>query len=161
MTARKHLKRLVRARSAATGESYTAARRLVQRVLEEEPMSSTEENTKELMAICSFCKKNNTQVKRLIAGPGIYICDECVTLCNELVGELPGTEAERTAQFQNRSVEDRLALLPAMAATAAEVEADLRRSVRQLRDLGEAWDRIASALQTDNEEVRQRFDTAQ
>ena len=123
-------------------------------------MSGSEETTKEFIAKCSFCKKNNTQVKRLIAGPGIYICDECVALCNELVGDRPDTDGDHSAQFQNRSVEDRLALLPAMAATAAEVEADLRRSVRQLRDLGEAWDRIALALQIDTDEVRQRFGTS-
>jgi len=36
---------------------------------------------------CSFCGKAQEQVKRLVAGPGVYICDECVTLCNEIIGE--------------------------------------------------------------------------
>ncbi len=37
---------------------------------------------------CSFCSKHQTQVKRLIAGPkGVYICDECVALCSEIVDE--------------------------------------------------------------------------
>jgi hypothetical protein len=162
MTAHKHLKRLIRVRAAANGEHYTAARRHVQRRLKEEPVSSTEETTKELIAKCSFCLKNNTQVQKLVAGPGVYICDECVALCQALVSAPPGPEGEASAQFQfqNRSVEDRLALLPAMAATAAEVEAGVRRAVRQLRDLGEDWDRIAAALQTDIEAVRQRFDPA-
>lgn len=34
---------------------------------------------------CSFCGKTEKQVKRLIAGPGVYICDECIDLCNEIV----------------------------------------------------------------------------
>ncbi|HEX8728496.1 MAG TPA: ClpX C4-type zinc finger protein [Ktedonobacterales bacterium] len=35
---------------------------------------------------CSFCGKANTQVRRLIAGPnGVFICDECVALCNEIL----------------------------------------------------------------------------
>ena len=36
---------------------------------------------------CSFCGKNQDQVRRLIAGPGVYICDECIELCNEMVEE--------------------------------------------------------------------------
>ena len=34
---------------------------------------------------CSFCGKNQEQVKRLIAGPGVYICDECIELCSEII----------------------------------------------------------------------------
>src|SRR5512132_2366741 len=36
---------------------------------------------------CSFCGKSQKQVKKLIAGPGVYICDECIDLCNELIEE--------------------------------------------------------------------------
>jgi ATP-dependent Clp protease ATP-binding subunit ClpX len=36
---------------------------------------------------CSFCGKNQDQVKKLVAGPGVYICDECIELCNEIVEE--------------------------------------------------------------------------
>ena len=36
---------------------------------------------------CSFCGKDQSQVKRLIAGPGVYICNECVDLCNDILGE--------------------------------------------------------------------------
>ena len=36
---------------------------------------------------CSFCGKAQEQVKRLVAGPGVYICDECITLCNEIIGD--------------------------------------------------------------------------
>ena len=36
---------------------------------------------------CSFCGKSQKQVKKLIAGPGVYICDECVELCNEIIDE--------------------------------------------------------------------------
>ena len=34
---------------------------------------------------CSFCGKTQKQVKKLIAGPGVYICDECIELCNEII----------------------------------------------------------------------------
>ena len=44
---------------------------------------------------CSFCGKSQRQVKKLIAGPGVYICDECIDLCNEIIEEEldQGTEA--------------------------------------------------------------------
>ena len=36
---------------------------------------------------CSFCSKSQDQVRKLIAGPGVYICDECIDLCNEILDE--------------------------------------------------------------------------
>ena len=49
---------------------------------------------------CSFCGKSQKQVKKLIAGPGVYICNECIDLCNEIIEEdLEGAE--------ERSVPDR------------------------------------------------------
>jgi ATP-dependent Clp protease ATP-binding subunit ClpX len=43
---------------------------------------------------CSFCGKTQEQVKRLVAGPGVYICDECVELCNEIIEEELDDETE-------------------------------------------------------------------
>ncbi|MBS3956790.1 MAG: ATP-dependent Clp protease ATP-binding subunit ClpX [Clostridiales bacterium] len=44
--------------------------------------------------ICSFCGKTQRQVRKLIAGPGVYICDECIELCNDIVeDELPAAKA--------------------------------------------------------------------
>ena len=36
---------------------------------------------------CSFCGKTQDQVRRLVAGPGVYICDECIELCQEIIEE--------------------------------------------------------------------------
>ena len=36
---------------------------------------------------CSFCGKSQDQVRKLIAGPRVYICDECIELCNEIIAE--------------------------------------------------------------------------
>jgi ATP-dependent Clp protease ATP-binding subunit ClpX len=44
---------------------------------------------------CSFCGKSQKQVKKLIAGPGVYICDECIDLCNEIIEE----ELSETTEF--------------------------------------------------------------
>ncbi len=43
---------------------------------------------------CSFCGKTQDQVRKLVAGPGVYICDECIELCTEIVEEELGTEEE-------------------------------------------------------------------
>ncbi len=43
---------------------------------------------------CSFCGKSQRQVKKLIAGPGVYICDECIDLCNEIIEEELSDEVE-------------------------------------------------------------------
>src|SRR2546428_3609251 len=43
---------------------------------------------------CSFCGKSQEQVRKLVAGPGVYICDECIELCTEIVEEELGHEDE-------------------------------------------------------------------
>ena len=37
--------------------------------------------------VCSFCGKSQDEVKKLIAGPTVYICDECIELCNDIIAE--------------------------------------------------------------------------
>lgn len=49
---------------------------------------------------CSFCGKNQEQVKRLIAGPGVYICDECIDLCSEIIAD----EFEESIELDTTSV---------------------------------------------------------
>ncbi len=44
--------------------------------------------------VCSFCGKSQEEVKKLIAGPSVYICDECIQLCNEIIEEDSGSEGE-------------------------------------------------------------------
>jgi len=47
---------------------------------------------------CSFCGKSQDQVRKLIAGPSVYICDECVELCNEIIAEELGNDEELDIQ---------------------------------------------------------------
>lgn len=49
---------------------------------------------------CSFCGKTQEQVKRLIAGPGVYICDECIDLCSEIIAD----EFQESVDFDPKSV---------------------------------------------------------
>ena len=49
-------------------------------------MSKSENNDKKTL-FCSFCGKSQHEVKKLIAGPTVFICDECVELCNDIIKE--------------------------------------------------------------------------
>ena len=53
--------------------------------VEDDLMARPTDSNEQLL--CSFCGKSQRQVKKLIAGPGVYICDECIDLCNEIIDE--------------------------------------------------------------------------
>ena len=70
------------------------------------PLARSTDSNEQLL--CSFCGKSQRQVKKLIAGPGVYICDECIDLCNEIIdeemvtapGRAPGLDLERLPKPQ-------------------------------------------------------------
>jgi ATP-dependent Clp protease ATP-binding subunit ClpX len=64
----------------------------------------------EKVLYCSFCGKSQHEVKKLIAGPSVFICDECIELCNDIIrDEVPGRRqaaprpASRTCRCPARS----------------------------------------------------------
>ena len=61
---------------------------------------------------CSFCGKAQEQVVKLIAGPGVYICDECISLCNEIIVEETEDrfEGDLRAEIENAAQEARAAI---------------------------------------------------
>ena len=50
-------------------------------------MSKTNSGNGENLLYCSFCGKSQHEVKKLIAGPSVFVCDECVDLCNDIIRE--------------------------------------------------------------------------
>ncbi len=58
---------------------------------------------------CSFCGKSQDEVEKLIAGPDVYICDECIELCNEIVGEQDAVDGKREEGEEN---EEKVSLKP-------------------------------------------------
>ena len=96
MTTRKRLKRLVRARAAKTGESYTAAlRHFRQGNAEEPPMDMS----------CSFCGKRKSQVDKIVAGPGVFICSECIRLAYDIISpDSPYAGGDDTNAGLDRSI---------------------------------------------------------
>ena len=56
-------------------------------------MADKKGNSSEKTLYCSFCGKSQHEVKKLIAGPSVFICDECIDLCNDIIrDELPALE---------------------------------------------------------------------
>src|SRR6202050_3152968 len=49
------------------------------------------------ITLCSFCGKSHAEVKKLIAGPGVYICDNCITLCKSVLDKEMSAETKRNA----------------------------------------------------------------
>ena len=72
-------------------------------------MSRKENSSGEL--VCSFCGKSQDEVKKLIAGPSVYICDECVSLCNEIIQEeyeQKGKDRERGFLLKPQDIKQKL-----------------------------------------------------
>ncbi len=61
---------------------------------------------------CSFCGKTQDQVKKLIAGPEVYICDECVELCNEILDEEFFENKDKDAEAGEQTIEEELKSVP-------------------------------------------------
>ena len=162
MTSGKHRKRLARQRAARTGEPYTAALRTITIRKEGQVPSSPSAGSTEVIASCSFCGKDNTVLEKLIAGPGVYICNECIGLCNDILSTTASAEeaASRRAAFEDRPATEILEVLPAIARNADSVEADLRRLVGRLRTQGTAWQEIAGRLGVEEDAARTRFERA-
>jgi len=155
MTTRKNLKRLVRARAAKTGESYTTALRHVRSHPTEDHVSDTPTTN---FILCSFCNKTQKEVKKLIAGPGVYICEECIALCNDIIDEDSEATAEAEAEAKVDPRENQLRrVLPMLATMAAKTAEQLESSVRGLRESGTEWAEIGSALGLSEDDARQRF----
>ena len=61
-------------------------------------MADSKGNNKEKLLFCSFCGKNQNEVRKLIAGPSVYICNECVDLCNDIIQEEINETAEEVEE---------------------------------------------------------------
>jgi len=158
MTKRKHLKRRVRDRALKTGESYTAALRHVRGHAQEAPMATTSKD--KITVACSFCGQNNEQVKKLIAGPGVYICDECIGLCNTVLEqEASGpTPAAPAPSLDSAPLDTLVGIFGAMARTARSMEDQLAEWARKLATRGVPVATLASHAGITEAEARDRFD---
>ena len=113
-----------------------------------------------LQVNCSFCTKPSSAVAKVIAGPGVYICNECIQLCNDILDQeqqasSPGTQLP--AREEAMTDEEILALLPRIASVSEQTDASLQRLVTVLRGRGVTWTRIGAALQITRQSAWERF----
>src|SRR6266851_269012 len=81
---------------------------------------------------CSFCGKTESQVRRIVAGPGVYICNECIHLCLEMLNEEPiGADTSK-----------------------AEPPSALKAEIRHLHGLLRLESRLVKDLRTENERLK-------
>ena len=110
---------------------------------------------------CSFCAKPSADVEKVIAGPGVYICNECVGLCDDILAaerrkpQGPGTQL--SSWDDTMTDEQILDLLPRIAAVGAQTEASLQRLVAILRGRRVTWARIGAALRITRQSAWERF----
>jgi hypothetical protein len=117
-------------------------------------MAVTEER---VTASCSFCLKPDNEVAKLVAGPGVYICNECVDLCRQIIGSPLSLPPELTSWEDDLDLDGVLASLPRMAAAGAQVESNLSRFVKRARVLGATWATIGTSLAMTRQSAWERF----
>ena len=103
---------------------------------------------------CSFCRKSDKDVKKLVAGPGVHICDACVGACNNI---LDGRPAEGFAGWDSLSDRVLLAALQPSEATVEAARRVLTTQVGVLRARGVSWDKIGRALGVSRQAAWERF----
>ncbi|NYI04614.1 hypothetical protein FHU37_001557 [Allostreptomyces psammosilenae] len=107
---------------------------------------------------CSFCGKPRSEVGKLVAGPGVYICDECVALARSIVEEHLGKPtAPSDPVWASLADAEMLDHLPRVAAHIEQAEAELRSWVLELRRRGVTWTRIGEALGITRQSAWERF----
>jgi ATP-dependent Clp protease ATP-binding subunit ClpX len=107
---------------------------------------------------CSFCGKSQHDVKKLIAGPAVFICDACVGLCNKIIAETPDPDASAKLEWpENVPSENLLGLLKAQEKTFEEVAARLQKSVDILRKREVSWQQIGETMGISRQAAWERF----
>jgi len=113
---------------------------------------------------CSFCGKSQHDVKKLIAGPAVFVCDECVALCTKIIADTPdkpeGAGAGEPPKMEwplDVPTENLLSILKAQNKTHEEVAQRLQRSIDVLRTREVSWQQIGDALGISRQAAWERF----
>jgi hypothetical protein len=113
---------------------------------------------------CSFCGKAQTEVKTLVSGPGVFICDECVQLCQAIIDrEAKAPTAPASQEAPNPLLPDHApteGLLKALAGyngAFARIDAGMQDIVDILRERDVTWSAIGHALAVSRQAAWKRF----
>lgn len=121
---------------------------------------------------CSFCNKDQSEVTKLVAGPGVYICNECIDLCNQIMAQeldQKKTGARKVSRssksqvpppikaWEGLSDEDLLSEMVRAHAAHQNVDRAVAHHVAALRERGVSWARIGEALGMARQSAWERF----
>lgn len=107
---------------------------------------------------CSFCNKDKDAVAKIVAGPGVYICDECVNLCQQIIAaEFAGEPVREFTAWNEQPDDELLASLARTQAVVAQVDAAIHDHATVLRGRGISWTRIGEALGVSKQAAWERF----
>ena len=116
--------------------------------------SAVPDATQSETVCCSFCHKDKDAVAKLVAGPGVYICNECVHLCDLIIAE---EQVREFGSWNERPDDELLASLAKVQAVVSQVDAAVHDHVAILRDRGISWTRIGQALGVSKQAAWERF----
>jgi ClpX C4-type zinc finger len=110
---------------------------------------------------CSFCAKAQTEVKTLVAGPGVFICDECVQLCQAIIDKQPATPTPQKVPNSllpdNAPTETLLKTLSGYNGAFARINAGMQDIVDILREREVSWAIIGQTLAVSRQAAWKRF----
>ncbi len=114
------------------------------------------------VSLCSFCLKAHTDVGTLVAGPGVYICDECISLSSQLIASKPKANTPKPIQRiapwdAETGLDSVIASLPRVSQAGKQAEYILNQYVRKARELGGTWASIGEALGMTRQSAWERF----
>ena len=102
---------------------------------------------------CSFCRKSDREVARLLGGPGVHICDACVGVCNQILDATPAA----STGWADMTDQQLLCGLKTAEATVDAVRAVLQAQIAELRRREVSWDTIGAALGISRQAAWERF----
>lgn len=103
---------------------------------------------------CSFCGKSRHEVTRVVAGPGVYICNECIALCDEIIREELSAPVPDWDQMDDDHL---LAEVVRVHASHDKLDRTIAEIVQRLRTRGVTWARIGEALGMTRQSAWERF----
>jgi len=110
---------------------------------------------------CSFCGKAQVDVKALVAGPGVFICDECVQLCQQIIKKEKHKSAPQDAPNQllpdNAPTETLLKTLAGYDGAFERIDAGMQDIADILREREVSWATIGEALAVSRQAAWKRF----
>jgi hypothetical protein len=103
---------------------------------------------------CSFCSKDKDTVVKLVAGPGVSICNECIDLCTQILTMEPMPQIH---VWHERPDDELLDSLAKVQAVVPQIDAAMHDYVDILRARGVSWTRIGAALGVSKQAAWERF----